>query len=228
MSNITSKLNTKISLRYINKSYKDNQILNNINIDFEESKLYVLMGKSGSGKSTLLNIIGLLDKPTSGDVFINNRPVNKLNDNKKSTLRMKDIGFVFQSYFLHPKMKAYENVMIPMYINSNYKNVDIKKRALKLLKLFGLENKYNMYPNELSGGEQQRVAIARAISNDASIIIADEPTGNLDKENEKIVLECFKKLVDEGKTVIIVTHNESLLKYADKSYYLHEGRLEEL
>lgn len=228
MNNTVSKLSTKISLKCINKNYGSNQILNNINIDFHEAKLYILMGQSGSGKSTLLNIIGLLDKPTSGEVIINNTPISKLNDNKISKLRMNDIGFVFQSYFLHPKMKAYENIMIPMYINTAYKNIDLKKRSLQLLSLFGLENKYDMYPSQLSGGEQQRIAIARAIANDASIIIADEPTGNLDKENEEIVLECFKKLVLDGKTVIVVTHNESLLKYADKSYYLNNGSLEEI
>ena len=228
MDNALSKSSTKISLKDISKSYGNNQVLKNINIDFYESKLYILMGKSGAGKSTLLNIMGLLDKSTSGEIIINNMPVNKLNDNKKSKLRMNEIGFVFQSYFLHPKMKAYENIMIPMYINNAFKDVDLKKRSIELLKLFGLENNYDMYPSQLSGGQQQRVAIARAIANDASIIIADEPTGNLDKDNEKIVIECFKKLVSNGKTVIVVTHNESLLKYADKAYSLNNSMLEEI
>ena len=153
MDNALSKSSTKISLKDISKSYGNNQVLKNINIDFYESKLYILMGKSGAGKSTLLNIMGLLDKPTSGEVIINNMPVNKLNDNKKSKLRMNEIGFVFQSYFLHPKMKAYENIMIPMYINNAFKDVDLKKRAIELLKLFGLENNYDMYPSQLSGGQ---------------------------------------------------------------------------
>lgn len=133
MDNALSKSSTKISLKDISKSYGNNQVLKNINIDFYESKLYILMGKSGAGKSTLLNIMGLLDKPTSGEIIINNMPVNKLNDNKKSKLRMNEIGFVFQSYFLHPKMKAYENIMIPMYINNAFKDVDLKKRAIELL-----------------------------------------------------------------------------------------------
>ena len=153
MDNALSKSSTKISLKDISKSYGNNQVLKNINIDFYESKLYILMGKSGAGKSTLLNIMGLLDKPTSGEIIINNMPVNKLNDNKKSKLRMNEIGFVFQSYFLHPKMKAYENIMIPMYINNAFKDVDLKKRAIELLKLFGLENNYDMYPSQLSGGQ---------------------------------------------------------------------------
>ena len=192
MDNALSKSSTKISLKDISKSYGNNQVLKNINIDFYESKLYILMGKSGAGKSTLLNIMGLLDKPTSGEVIINNMPVNKLNDNKKSKLRMNEIGFVFQSYFLHPKMKAYENIMIPMYINNAFKDVDLKKRAIELLRLFGLENNYDMYPSQLSGGQQQRVAIARAIANDDSIIIADEQLVIWIRITKKLLLNVLK------------------------------------
>lgn len=218
----------KISLKDINKNYKNNKILNNINIDIEGSKIYMILGKSGSGKSTLLNIIGLLDDPTSGDVIIDNKSVRNLNSNEKSEIRMKKLGFVFQSFYLNPKFKAYENVMIPMYINDSYKNEDLKNKAINLLGQFGLEKKYNYFPSELSGGEQQRVAIARALANDASIIVADEPTGNLDSENEEIVLKYFRKLSNNTKSIIMVTHNESILKYADKVLYLRNGNLEEL
>ncbi|MCC0728717.1 MULTISPECIES: ABC transporter ATP-binding protein [unclassified Clostridioides] len=218
----------KISLKDINKNYKNNKILNNINIDIEDSKIYMILGKSGSGKSTLLNIIGLLDDPTSGDIIIDNKSVRNLNNNEKSEIRMKKLGFVFQSFYLNPKFKAYENVMIPMYINDSYKNEDLKNKAINLLRQFGLEKKYNSFPSELSGGEQQRVAIARALANDASIIVADEPTGNLDSENEEIVLKYFKELSNNTKSIIMVTHNESILKYADKVLYLRNGNLEEL
>ncbi len=218
---------TRVSLRNVSKYYKQKKVLCDINLELEDSKIYVIMGKSGEGKSTLLNIIGLLDNMSSGELYINGSLVKNLNDNQKANLRMNTLGFVFQSFYLNPKLKAYENVMVPMYINKSYKNINLKERALKLLKILDLEKKYNYFPKELSGGEQQRVSIARAISNDAQIILADEPTGNLDSENEKIVLDYFRYMADCGKTIVIVTHNESVLKYADKVYYLKDSCLEE-
>lgn len=217
----------RVSLRNVSKNYKQSKVLCDINLDLEDSKIYVIMGKSGEGKSTLLNIIGLLDNISSGELYINGSLVKNLNDDQKANLRMSTLGFVFQSFYLNPKLKAFENVMVPMYINKSYKNINLKERALKLLKILDLEKKYNHFPKELSGGEQQRVSIARAISNDAQIILADEPTGNLDSENEKIVLDYFRHLADSGKTIVIVTHNESVLKYADKVYYLKNSLLEE-
>ncbi|HDN2438872.1 ABC transporter ATP-binding protein [Clostridioides difficile] len=216
-----------ISLRNISKNYKNKIILENINLDIESSKIYMILGKSGAGKSTLLNIIGLLDTQSSGNISIKGKVIKNLNDNDKADIRMKELGFVFQGCFLNQKLKVYENVTIPMYINNLYKNIDLKNRSIELLKIFGLEDKYNSFPNELSGGEQQRVAIARAIANDASVIVADEPTGNLDKENEQKVMEYFKYLSSVGKSIIMVTHNKNLLEYADKVFYLRNGKLEE-
>lgn len=217
-----------IFLKNVKKEYGEKIILNNINLSIEDNSLNIILGKSGAGKSTLLNIIGLLDNPTDGKVIIRGNEIKDLNNNQIADLRMNDIGFVFQSFYLNPKLKAYENVMIPMYINDFYKSENLEEKAKSLLKIFDLEEKFDHFPDELSGGEQQRVAIARAIANNPSIIIADEPTGNLDKENEELVLKLLKKLSKEGKSVIIVTHNESLTKYADRVFYLTCGNLEEV
>ena len=217
-----------VSLKNVTKEYRKKIVLNNINLTIESHSLNIILGKSGAGKSTLLNLIGLLDNPTHGEIIIKDNEIKGLNSNQISDLRMNHIGFVFQSFYLNPKLKAYENVMIPMYINNIYKNEDLEKKAKSLLKIFDLEEKFDHLSNELSGGEQQRVAIARAIANNPSIIIADEPTGNLDKENEELVLNLFKKLSKEGKSVIIVTHNEYLTKYADNVFYLSDGKLEEV
>jgi len=172
----------------INKHYKNNVIVvNNVSFKFEDSKFYSIMGHSGSGKTTLLQILGLLNNYTDGELRINNIDTKELSNSQKADIRRDIIGFVFQSYFLNKNMKAYENVMIPMLIKPSIK--DKKEKAICLLKQFGLEDRINHYPEELSGGEQQRVAIARALANDPLCILADEPTGNLDKENELIVLD---------------------------------------
>lgn len=218
----------QLTLKNINKSYNGKMILKDINISIEKSNIYMILGKSGSGKTTLLNIIGLLEESDSGQIYISGYQVNNVNDNYKADLRMNKFGFVFQAFYLNSKMKVYENVMVPMYINKKLKNENIKQRSLDILDIFGMKNRCNSYPNELSGGEQQRVAIARAIANDPSIIIADEPTGNLDSENEKKIIEYFMHLRSKGKAIIMVTHNESLLKYSDKSYYLKDSKLEEI
>ena len=203
-----------ISLKDVNKKYDSNFILKNVNLDIEDSKIYVIKGESGVGKSTLLNILGLLDKPTSGNIEINGKIVNNLKDDELSEIRMNTLGFVFQSFYLNNNLKAYENVEVAMYINKKFSKKEIDKKM--------------SFPNELSGGEQQRVAIARALANEAKCILADEPTGNLDKNNEKIVLDCFKNLANDGRTIVIVTHSDSVLEYADKVYCIKNGILEEL
>ena len=218
-----------ISLRNINKYYKDKIILDNINLDIESSNIYMILGKSGAGKSTLLNIIGLLDTPNSGNISIKGKVIKNLSDNDKAEIRMKELGFVFQGFFLNPKLKAYENVTIPMYINSLYKNIDLKNKSIELLRIFGLEDKYNSFPNELSGGEQQRVAIARAIANDASIIVADEPTGNLDFDTAGEIIEILKKLAKErNKCVIVVTHSKEVANSADIILELRDRKLKKI
>ena len=217
-----------ISLKDVNKKYDSNFILKNVNLDIEDSKIYVIKGESGVGKSTLLNILGLLDKPTSGNIEINGKIVNNLKDDELSEIRMNTLGFVFQSFYLNNNLKAYENVEVAMYINKKFSKKEIENRAENLLEILGLSDKKMSFPNELSGGEQQRVAIARALANEAKCILADEPTGNLDKNNEKIVLDCFKNLANDGRAIVIVTHSDSVLEYADKVYCIKNGILEEL
>ena len=219
-----------LKLDKISKSYsidKNDKIslLNDISLDINNSKFYGIIGHSGSGKSTLLNIIGLIDDFDSGKYFIDNKEVNYLSEDEKSSIRMKKFGFVFQSFYLNNRLTALENVMIPMYINKEISKSERKKIAMNLLEKFGLGNRINHRPNQLSGGEQQRVAIARALANNPEVILADEPTGNLDKKNEEMVFNYFKKLViEDKKTVIIVSHNEIINKYADIIYKLDDGK----
>lgn len=220
-----------LKLNKISKSYsidKNDKIslLNDISLEISNNKFYGIVGHSGSGKSTLLNIIGLIDDFDSGKYFIDNKEVNYLSEDEKSFIRMKKFGFVFQSFYLNNRLTALENVMIPMYINKGIPKSERKKIAMNLLEKFGLGNRINHRPNQLSGGEQQRVAIARALANNPEVILADEPTGNLDKKNEEMIFNYFKKLVTEDKkTVVIVSHNEIINKYADIIYKLEDGKI---
>ena len=220
-----------LKLNKISKSYsidKNDKIslLNDISLEISNNKFYGIVGHLGSGKSTLLNIIGLIDDFDSGKYFIDNKEVNYLSEDEKSSIRMKKFGFVFQSFYLNNRLTALENVMIPMYINKGIPKSERKKIAMNLLEKFGLGNRINHRPNQLSGGEQQRVAIARALANNPEVILADEPTGNLDKKNEEMIFNYFKKLVTEDKkTVVIVSHNEIINKYADIIYKLEDGKI---
>ena len=199
--------------------------LNQINYQFEVGKFYAIMGHSGSGKSTLISILGLIDRPSSGKYYLNGEDVFKLDDYKLSKLRNKEIGFIFQNFYLDEHLKAYENVMIPMIINENIPKDERKNRAITLLKKLNLEKRINHFPKEMSGGEQQRVAIARALANEPNIILADEPTGNLDKKNELMVFEELKNLSLAGKLVIVVSHSDEIKKYADIILELKDGEL---
>lgn len=199
--------------------------MDNINLEIDMGKLYVIMGHSGSGKSTLIQMLGLLDSLTSGKLYINGDEISNISEDKKAELRKKEIGFVFQSFYLNPKLTALENVMLPMYINDKIKSSDRREIAEKLLEKLGLENRKTHYPKELSGGEQQRIAIARALANNPNYILADEPTGNLDSENEQNVYRILKELTKEGKAVVIVSHNENIKQYADEIFYMEAGKL---
>jgi len=216
----------------INKVYKvrggDLHILKDINMEFEKGKFYAIMGRSGSGKSTLVNILGLLDDYTSGEYYLNGINTNDLNDDEKSEIRGLKIGFVFQSFYLNNNLTAIENVMLPMFINHNIKKDDRKSIAFNIMRELGIDNRAKHKPKELSGGEQQRVAIARALVNNPSIIIADEPTGNLDEENEKKVLDILKDISKKGKIVIVVSHNPIIKDYADIIYEISNGNLKEV
>lgn len=218
-----------ISIKNLSKVY-DNRVtaLNNVNLCIDEGRFIAVMGHSGSGKSTLLQMAGLLDLPSEGCVVINGEAVSTLKKSTLANVRMKTIGFVFQAFHLNPQLKAYENVMLPMLINPEYKKKsEIEKRAKELINKVGLSERAEHYPNELSGGEQQRVAIARALSNDPDFILADEPTGNLDSDNEAYIFGLLKELAESGKGVMVVSHNEAILDYADKVYYMKDGVLGE-
>ena len=209
--------------------YKDNEkieAVNNISYNFEKGKFYAIMGPSGSGKSTFLHLIGTLDTYDEGSVFINNIDVSSLDDLQLSKIRKEEIGFVFQSFYLNNNMKAYENVIMPIMLDKiPYK--DKKEKGITILNSLGLEKRVNHYPSELSKGECQRVAIARALINNPNIILADEPTGNLDSKNERNIFELLKKLSLEGKCVIVVSHNEEIKKYADVVLKIRDDKLYE-
>jgi ABC-type lipoprotein export system ATPase subunit len=206
-----------VQVKNVTKSYKNNtKVLDGVNYDFEKGKFYAIMGRSGAGKSTLLNIIGTIDDATEGDVCIEGENISGLKEKEKAQLRMKKIGFIFQGFYLNPYLNALENVITPMRINPEIPAKERRNLALNLLDSFGVKELEKSLPSQMSGGEQQRVCIARALANNPDIILADEPTGNLDEANEKIVFSYLKKLAEEGHTVIAVSHNEAVKDYADE------------
>lgn len=217
-----------LKLKDIEKSYKKRNktisVLKEVNYDFKSNKLYTISGRSGAGKTTLINILGLISKPTNGEVIIENTNTKILNDKSLSKIRSEKIGFVFQSFYLNPLLTAKENIMLALLIN---KRTNAKEQAKELLKIVGLEDRENHYPKELSGGEQQRVAIARALANNPEIILADEPTGSLDPENEEKIMELLKSISKDGKCVIIVTHSNSVKKYSDIKLNITNKHIEE-
>lgn len=199
--------------------------LKDITISFKPSTMYAIMGESGSGKTTLLNIIGLLDRATQGKYLLDNKDINDYNETELAKIRNNKIGFVFQNYFLDNKLTALENILLPTIINNKYSKDEYFKKAQSLLKEFGLSERANHNPKQLSGGECQRVAIIRALINDPEIIIADEPTGNLDSKHEQEIFKLLKDISRTGKCVIVVSHNSNIKKYCDEIFYLEEGTL---
>lgn len=218
-----------IELNNIKKVYKfrrrDVIALDGITLSFDEGKFYAIMGHSGSGKSTLISIIGLLEEITEGIYMINGKDTKGLSDKEEACLRRDTFGFIFQEFCLDPYLKAYENVIMPMLVNNNVPNKERKKKALDLLDLVDLSDRFDHYPKELSGGEQQRVAIARALANDPDLIIADEPTGDLDEDNEEKIFDILKNLSKKGKCVIVVSHSNEVRKYADVVLKLERGKI---
>ncbi len=208
---------------------KDNSIIkavDNVNYEFDIGKLYVIKGDSGSGKSTLLQCMSSLDSFSSGDVYINGVNICNLNEDELANIRKNEVGFVFQQYYLNPSLNALENVMLPLFLN-DLSQEEIIGKSINVLKQLNLEERSLHYAKEMSGGEQQRVAIARALINNPKIILADEPTGNLDKKNEQLILEILKK-ISKDKLVIIVSHNTEVLKYADVIIEMKKGKLNEI
>ena len=214
-----------IKTSLLNKKYGELHVLKDVDLHIMPSEIVALMGASGAGKTTLLQIIGTLDQADSGQILINNRDVTKLSDNKLSEFRNKEIGFVFQFHHLLAEFTALENVMLPALIGKQNKK-ETEERAKELLNIMHLYDRANHKPSQLSGGEQQRVAVARALINSPSIILADEPSGNLDSRNAKELHEYFFKLRETyNQTFLIVTHSEELAKMSDRMIEMQDGKI---
>ncbi len=218
-----------LELRDVMKIYKmgetEIRALNGVTLNVEKGEFLSIVGPSGSGKSTILNIIGCIDIPTSGEVFLDGDDVSKLKDRELTKIRLHKIGFIFQQFYLIPTLNAMENVELPMK-EAKVPREERRKRVRKLLEHVGLEEREKHYPNQLSGGEQQRVAIARSLANNPSLILADEPTGEIDSETSEKIVSLLKKLNSEKKvTLIVVTHNLKVAGYANRSITLEDGKI---
>ncbi len=223
--------NIVLELKNICKDYSTKtetlEIIKNLNLQIEEGDFISILGQSGSGKTTLLNLIGLLDSPTSGNIYIDNENIS-VNSSNIDLVRNKKIGFVFQFHYLLPEFTALENVMIPALTQDYSKKKEIEKRALELLKEVGVDHRANHKPTELSGGEKQRVAIARALINNPKILLLDEPTGNLDNETSEKIFNIFKQINSKKRqTIITVTHSRELAEISNKKLFLKKGILSE-
>ncbi len=218
-----------ITLTNIRKTYDLGrvkiEVLKGIDAVINKNEYVAIMGPSGSGKSTLMNILGCLDKPTLGSYILNGTDVSKMNDDELAEVRNKEIGFVFQTFNLLARLSGVENVALPL-IYAGFKKSDRIKRAEEILKAVNLGHRMNHKPNELSGGERQRVAVARALVNNPSIILADEPTGNLDTKTSYEIMELFEEIHKKGNTVIIVTHEEDIARYAHRIIRIRDGQIE--
>lgn len=217
-----------IEINNLEKTYNSGalatQVLKGVSFTIQAGEYVAIMGSSGTGKSTLMNIIGCLDKHTSGRYSLNGMEVGELDDNALSHLRNHEIGFVFQQFHLLSRASALKNVILPLIYSDEYPE-DAEERATRMLESVGLSDRVNYRPSELSGGQQQRVAIARALVTNPSIILADEPTGNLDRRSGLEVLAIFRRLNREGRTIIMVTHDEAVAEHADRVIQIKEGQV---
>ncbi len=215
-----------IKLKNISKIYDMGAVkvsaLDNVSFSCQKGEFVSIMGPSGSGKSTMMNILGCLDRPTCGSYFLEGRDISRLNDDELAVIRNSKLGFVFQSYNLLPKLTAVENVELPLVYS---KNGNRRRRALQTLESVGIGNRAFHRPSELSGGEQQRVAIARALINDPLIILADEPTGNLDSASSHTIMSVLLEQSRRGITVIVVTHEQDIAAYTQRTIYLRDGKI---
>ncbi len=221
-----------IELKEVSRYYKvgDSVVkaIDNISLTIEEGKFVVIMGPSGSGKSTSMNLIGSLDIPSHGKIFLDGHDISHLSESNLAQLRGKNIGFIFQQFNLIPTLTVKENIMLPMSLQGT-SQFEKEKRVNELLTKLNLLKREDHFPNQISGGEQQRVAIARALANNPQVILADEPTGNLDTTNGHIVMNMLQEQNKEGKTIVVVTHEQSLAKeYADIIYWLKDGKIEKI
>lgn len=218
-----------ISLRRATKTFgfddSATDAIVSINLEIQRGEFVAIMGPSGCGKTTLLNILGLLDQPTIGRYLFNGRDVGKFSSSRKARIRNREIGFIFQNFNLVTNMTVLDNVVLPLTYRHgwNYKNLE---KASQLLDAIGLKNREYFKPNQLSGGQMQRVAIARALISHPSIILADEPTGNLDSNNSQVIMDLLTELHKKGNTILMVTHNPELLKFASRVIYMRDGQIE--
>lgn len=222
--------NTVIKLESVVKTYQNgtikSKVLSNINLTISAGEFVSIIGKSGSGKSTLLNILGLLDSPTEGRYFLAGHDVTSLKNNKQAELRNRHIGYVFQAFLLVEGLTVWENIALPM-VYAKAKEDAIKQRVTELAELFNMQQRLDHYPSQLSGGQQQRVAMARAVANNPTVLLVDEPTGNLDKENSDIVIDYICQLHQQGITIVLVTHDNDFASLAHSQHLLSDGMIEQ-
>ncbi|MBP3852802.1 MAG: ABC transporter ATP-binding protein [Erysipelotrichaceae bacterium] len=211
---------TQLELKNVSKIYGDLHALDNVNMKVEKSEWLAIMGPSGSGKSTMMNIIGCMDTPDKGQVLLDGKDISKVSSKEQTVIRRDKIGLIFQQFYLVNYLTALENVMVAQY----YHSVPDEKEAMEALRRVGLEDRATHLPSQMSGGEQQRLCVARALINYPEIILADEPTGNLDEANETIVIDLFRKLHEEGTTLIVVTHDPEVAEVAQRTLVLRDGR----
>lgn len=229
MEKTSSRGGPVVALRNVTKTYQVGKesvhALRDISLNVDEAEFLAITGPSGSGKTTLMNIAGCLDVPTEGGVFLRDKRVSDLDDSALSRIRGEEVGFVFQTFNLIPRISALHNVILPMNFSAKISRDGRASRAQGLLAKVGLSQRINHRPTEMSGGERQRVAIARALANDPSVVLADEPTGNLDSETGKGIMELFKTMNGEGRTLVVVTHNPMVAGYASRTILLRDGRM---
>lgn len=222
--------NTIIEIRQLKKDYHVGEVtvhaLRGVDLQISKGEFVAIMGVSGSGKSTMLNILGCLDKPTSGDYFLDGADVKTMNKDELARLRNKKLGFVFQAYNLLARTTALENVELPLFYNAKVKSRERKELALWALEAVGLKNRMHHMPNQMSGGQQQRVAIARSLVNNPVLILADEPTGNLDTRTSYEIMELFQDLNEKGRTIVYVTHELDISKFASRAVVFRDGKIQ--
>lgn len=221
--------NTIIEIKNLRKDYHVGEVtvhaLRGVDLKIQEGEFVAIMGASGSGKSTMLNILGCLDKPTSGDYFLDGVDIKTMNKDELARLRNMKLGFVFQSYNLLARTTALENVELPLFYNSRVKSRERKMSALNALETVGLSDRMHHMPNQLSGGQQQRVAIARSLVNNPVLILADEPTGNLDTSTSVGIMGVFQELNEKGRTIVFVTHEPDIAKFASRNIIFRDGKI---
>ncbi len=218
-----------ITLRQISRIYRVGEVdipaLQEVSLDVETGDFVAIMGASGSGKSTLLNVLGCLDRPTGGDYFLDGEAVSGMSPDELARVRNRKIGFVFQNFNLLPRTSALENVELPLYYGPPMSSAEKRNKALALLERLGIGDRIHHFPSQLSGGQQQRVAIARALVNAPPLILADEPTGNLDSRSGTEIMALFKQLNAEGITLVMVTHEPDIAAYARRTIHMRDGRI---